>query len=175
MVVQPKVLADERGYFFESYNSNKTPELSKFAWVQDNESKSSFGVLRGLHLQVGEMAQAKLVRAIAGEIFDVAVDLRKGSASFGEWYGEVLSGDNKKQLYIPRGFAHGFLVLSDYAIFAYKCDNFYSKDHETGIRYDDPNIAIDWPLQNHQIILSDKDQELGSLKSFEKMNFTYEV
>lgn len=168
LVLQPKVFQDERGYFFESYNAAKTKELNFVNWVQDNESKSTFGVLRGLHLQIGESSQAKLVRAITGKLFDVAVDLREGSDTYGQWHGELLSGENKTQLYIPRGFAHGFLVLSDTAIFAYKCDNYYVKEFETGIRFDDTDIGIDWPLESSQILLSAKDHALGSLSDYEK-------
>ena len=160
LIVQPRVFHDERGYFFESYNAQDFPGvISDTSWVQDNESSSVRGVLRGLHYQTGQFAQAKLVRAICGEIFDVVVDLRPDSDSYGKWYGIVLSGDNKKQLFIPRGFAHGFLVLSEKATFAYKCDNYYSKVHEAGIFYNDKNLNIDWPLDPSEIILSQKDRQ----------------
>ena len=170
-IIEPRVFHDDRGYFFESFNKSKFPEsYAKYNWVQDNESKSQKGVLRGLHYQIGEFAQAKLVRAIVGEIFDVAVDIRPGSATYGKWFGQILTDVNKKQLLIPRGFAHGFLVLSDEAIFGYKCDNYYSKELEGGIRYDDADIDISWPDIGMNYLLSDKDiaQPLfGSHKAYE--------
>ena len=157
VVLSPKVFEDDRGYFFESYNESKLPEALRLNWVQDNESKSSKGVLRGLHYQVGQYAQAKLVRAITGEIYDVAVDIRPESPTYGQWHGELLTAENKKQMLVPRGFAHGFLVLSDIAIFAYKCDNYYSKDSEGGILYNDPTLQVDWPDIGEEFKLSDKD------------------
>ena len=169
VVIEPVVFSDSRGYFFESYNLKKWPDSLPDQWVQDNESMSQKGVLRGLHYQTQPEGQAKLVRAIVGEIFDVAVDIREGSTTYGQWYGITLTAENKKQLYIPRGFAHGFLVLSDHAIFGYKCDNYYSKEHEGGIAYDDPSINIQWPQINCDIMLSEKDKvhpNFGSHKSY---------
>jgi len=170
-IIEPKVFHDDRGYFFESYNKSKFPPGSAaYDWVQDNESKSQRGVLRGLHYQVGQFAQAKLVRAIVGEIFDVAVDIRPESSTYGRWFGQILTDANKKQLLIPRGFAHGFLVLSDMAIFGYKCDNYYSKEHEGGIRYDDAEINITWPDIDLSYLLSDKDisqPKFGAHKAYE--------
>ena len=163
-VIDPKVYADERGYFFETYNeqSVKGTVLDGFNWVQENESKSTRGVLRGLHFQKGKYAQAKLVRAIVGEVFDVAVDMRADSPTLGQWYGIVLSGENKKQFLIPRGFAHGFLVLSEVAIFAYKCDNYYAPEHDSGLYYNDQEISINWPELNIEYVLSEKDRQLDS-------------
>lgn len=158
VIIEPRVYYDERGYFFESYNEKRWPDNISTSWVQDNESKSQKGVLRGLHYQVSPMGQAKMVRAVIGDIFDVAVDIRPGSDTYGHWYGTVLSEENKRQMYIPRGFAHGFLVLSDLAIFAYKCDNYYSKDHEGGIAFDDAALDIQWPDIGQPFILSEKDQ-----------------
>ncbi|MEL6123724.1 MAG: dTDP-4-dehydrorhamnose 3,5-epimerase [Bacteroidota bacterium] len=156
LVFEPKVHGDDRGYFFESFNASKTP-IAALDWVQDNESMSTKGVLRGLHYQVGSFAQAKLVRAVIGEIYDVAVDIRPDSATYGKWHGEILSADNKRQMLVPRGFAHGFLVLSDKAIFAYKCDNFYDRQSEGGILYNDPGLEIRWPELDAPFRLSEKD------------------
>ncbi len=161
--LHPAVFADERGYFFESFNVSKVDHIISNVWVQDNESKSSKGVLRGLHYQVGSYAQAKLVRAVIGEIFDVAVDLRPDSATFGQSYSTLLTGENKKQLYIPRGFAHGFLVMSESAIFSYKCDNYYSREHEGGLLYNDPTLSIAWPQTSVDFLLSEKDKNLPKL------------
>ena len=169
-IIEPKVFYDDRGYFYESYNQSKYSKDVEYNWVQDNESKSQKGVLRGLHYQIGEFAQAKLVRAIVGELFDVAVDIRPNSPTYGQWYGAILSAQNKKQLLIPRGFAHGFLVLSDEAIFGYKCDNYYSKESEGGVIYNDPNIGIQWPEVDGEILLSEKDQKnprLGEHREYE--------
>lgn len=157
-VIEPTIYGDNRGYFMESYNENDFNAAGlNYKFVQDNQSSSRKGVLRGLHFQK-KHPQAKLVRVIKGEVFDVAVDLRSGSATYGKWVGEVLSEDNKKQLMIPRGFAHGFLVLSDYAEFTYKCDEFYHPEDEGGIIYNDPQIAIEWP-EVDKVILSDKDMK----------------
>jgi dTDP-4-dehydrorhamnose 3,5-epimerase len=162
-VLIPKVHTDDRGYFYESYNKRLLdPGYIDTTWVQDNESKSQRGVLRGLHYQSGDHAQAKLVRAVVGEIYDVAVDLRVKSNTYGHWHGEVLSAENKKQLLIPRGFAHGFLVLSDEAIFAYKCDNYYNKPSEGGIIYNDSTLDIPWPIDGALIQVSEKDMILPS-------------
>ena len=137
--------------------------LAQVDWVQDNESKSSRGVLRGLHYQCGEYAQAKLVRAIVGEIYDVAIDLRPDSPTYGTYHAEMLSATNKKQMYVPRGFAHGFVVLSETAIFSYKCDNYYNKAAEGGLAYNDPTLSIPWPIAQDQILVSEKDAELPNL------------
>ncbi len=164
LVVEPRVFKDDRGYFFESYNQSKVPDvLAQVNWVQDNESKSSRGVLRGLHYQCGDHAQAKLVRAIIGEIYDVAIDLRPNSSTYGQFHAEILSSDNKKQMYVPRGFAHGFVVLSDVAIFSYKCDNFYNKESEGGLLYNDTALSIPWPIDHQEILVSDKDAVLPIL------------
>jgi len=156
-VLEPKVFSDDRGYFFESYNEQNFSKQDVYNWVQDNESRSTKGVLRGLHYQVGSSGQAKLVRSVVGAIYDVAVDIRPDSVTYGNWFGIVLNDINKKQLLIPRGFAHGFLVLSEEAIFSYKCDNFYKKESEGGILYNDPKLNIDWPLDGLELLLSDKD------------------
>ena len=164
-VVEPTVFEDKRGFFMETYQENDFKDAGyDLTFVQDNQSKSTKGVLRGLHLQL-KYPQGKLVRVIKGEVFDVGVDLRADSPTYGKWYGEVLSEENKKQLYIPPKFAHGFLVLSDEAEFLYKCTEFYHGEDESGIKWDDEDIAIDWPLDNvDEVILSDKDMEWMSLK-----------
>ena len=159
VIVEPKVFGDARGYFMETWREE---ELNRAVgrdvhFVQDNESRSSRGVLRGLHYQRGEASQAKLVRVLDGEVYDVAVDLRHDSKTFGQYVGVVLSGENKRQLFIPRGFAHGFLVLSETATFAYKVDNRYAPETEASIRYDDPTIGIKWPM-TQGLMLSEKDQ-----------------
>ncbi len=165
-VFEPRVFADARGYFFESFNKNTFSEAGITAeFVQDNESQSVRGVLRGLHYQLNPMAQAKLVRVVEGEVVDVAVDIRKGSPTFGKSYSIVLSAENKKQLYIPRGFAHGFAVLSDTCIFQYKCDNFYSKESEGGIIFNDADLNIDWMIKPEEAIVSDKDKVLPTFKN----------
>ena len=167
--IEPAVFKDTRGYFFESFNQNKFNELigKDINFVQDNESFSSKGVLRGLHFQTGDYAQAKLVRVIKGKVLDVVVDMRKNSPTFGEHFSIELSEDNKKQLFVPRGFAHGFIVLSDTAIFSYKCDNFYNKASEQGLRYDDPSLGIDWRLPYNEFIISEKDLVLPTLSNIE--------
>jgi len=158
IVLAPQVHTDDRGYFFEAYNINKVPQvIADRTWVQDNESKSERGVLRGMHYQCGDHAQGKLVRVTVGEVYDVAIDMRPESATYGQHYGVILNDQNKKQMYIPRGFAHGFLVLSDTAIFTYKCDNFYHKESEGGVVYNDPKLAINWPIEQQEIIISDRD------------------
>ena len=162
-VIEPQVFGDARGSFMESYNQQKFPVDVRF--VQDNQSISQKGVLRGLHFQKGEHAQAKLVRVIRGEVLDVAVDIRPNSKTFGQHFSIVLNEENNKQLFVPRGFAHGFAVLKDDTIFAYKCDNFWNKEAESGIMYNDPDIAIDWMLKEDEILLSDKDKILPNLKS----------
>jgi len=165
--IQPQIFEDKRGYFIESYNHEafKTATGLKVNFVQDNESKSSKGVLRGLHYQIGDSAQAKLVRVIKGKVLDVVVDLRPGSLTFGEHVSIVLSGENKTQFFVPRGFAHGFLVLEDYTIFSYKCDNFYNKEAEAGIIYNDRDLNIDWNFSEDQLIISEKDLLLPTLKN----------
>ena len=166
-VIEPKVFGDSRGYFFESYNYNDYAEAGiTEQFVQDNQSASKRGVLRGLHFQK-EFPQDKLVRVIRGEVFDVAVDLRRDSKTFGKWFGVVLSEENKKQFFIPKNFAHGFLVLSDYAEFAYKCTDFYHPNDEGGLIWNDPEIGIEWPLQEGvELLLSDKDQKWPGIKEF---------
>ena len=169
VIIEPKVFQDNRGYFFESFNQESFDQLSnsKTIFVQDNESFSTKGVLRGLHYQIGQYTQAKLVRVVQGEVLDVAVDIRLKSKTFGQYVSVVLSKKNKKQLFVPRGFAHGFVVLSETAIFSYKCDNYYNKQSERGIIYDDPRLNIDWKLTNEKFILSDKDLLLPTLDKAE--------
>ena len=165
-IIEPNVFGDKRGFFFESFNQKIFEDAigTKQQFVQDNHSKSSKGVLRGLHYQLPPMAQGKLVRVVQGEVFDVAVDIRKNSPTFGQWVGEVLSAENAKQLWIPGGFAHGFITLSDTAEFLYKTTNYYSPDHERCIAWNDPAINIKWPnLGNVPVNISDKDQRGSSL------------
>ena len=166
-VIEPTVFKDERGYFMETYNQNDFHEAGlDMVFVQDNQSMSVKGVLRGLHYQK-QYPQGKLVRAVRGTVFDVAVDLRTGSETYGKWFGVVLSAENKKQFYIPEGFAHGFLVLSDEAEFAYKCTDFYHPNDEGGLAYNDPDIGVEWPIpEGMELILSDKDQKWGSFKEY---------
>ena len=165
-IIEPTVFEDDRGYFYEKFNEKKFEELTGLNghFVQDNISKSSYGVLRGVHLQKAEHAQAKLVSCLEGKVWDVAVDLRKDSPTFGKWFGVELTPENKLQLYVPRGFGHGFSVLSDTAIFAYKCDNFYEKDAEGSVIWNDEELNIDWKLPKEVIQLSDKDQHLPLFK-----------
>lgn len=171
VMIEPDLYEDRRGYFFESYNQEKFNDLGlQFIPVQDNESSSNKNVIRGLHYQIGNMAQAKLVRVIKGKIFDVAVDLRKNSPTFGMWFGAELNSSGKIQLFIPRGFAHGFSVLSDNAIILYKCDNFYSPEHERGIKYNDPFLEIDWKIENGAEVVSKKDINNPDFSNSE-MNF----
>jgi dTDP-4-dehydrorhamnose 3,5-epimerase len=164
-IIEPTIFGDERGYFMETYHAGEFKEAGlDFDFVQDNQSKSKKGVLRGLHFQYTQ-PQGKLVRVIKGEVFDVAVDLRKGSPTYGKWEGVTLSEVNKKQFFVPEGFAHGFLVLSDEAEFTYKCTNFYNGDDEGGIIWNDPDIDIDWPLEGiEEISLSDKDKQWKTFK-----------
>ncbi len=158
-VIEPRVFTDERGYFMESFKQAEfNAQVGVVNFIQDNESKSSFGVLRGLHYQTGDFSQAKLVRVIKGEVLDVAVDLRRSSATFGKHVSVVLSEENKRQFFIPRGFAHGFLVLSDEAIFTYKVDNAYAPQAEASIYYNDSTVKIDWPIAESQLVMSDKDK-----------------
>lgn len=168
VVVEPKVFGDNRGYFMETYNYNdfKAADLD-MVFVQDNQSKSKKGVLRGLHFQK-KNPQGKLVRVVSGEVYDVAVDLRKGSDTYGKWYGVLLSAENKKQFYVPEGFAHGFVVMSETAEFVYKCTRFYDPSDEGGLMWNDPEIGIDWPVpENAELLLSEKDQHHQPLKDFE--------
>jgi len=168
VLIEPDVFRDDRGYFFESYNAARFESaLSKLVFVQDNEACSQYGVIRGLHYQIEPFAQSKLVRVIQGRVLDVAVDIRKHSPHFGKYVAEELSGENKKQLLIPKGFAHGYVVLSETAVFLYKVDNYYSKDHERGIRYNDPGLRIDWRLPKDDLKLSEKDLELPGFKDAE--------
>ncbi len=166
-IIEPTIFEDERGYFFEKYNEKRFEELTGMNghFVQDNISKSSYGVIRGIHLQKGEYAQAKLVSCLEGRVWDVAVDLRKDSPTFGKWFGIELTAENKTQLYVPRGFGHGFSVLSETAVFAYKCDNFYNKESEAGVLYSDSHLDIDWKIPAQDAVLSEKDQ---ILPGFEK-------
>lgn len=164
-IIEPKVFADGRGYFFEAWKQEEfNRAVGNVNFVQDNESKSSFGVLRGLHYQKGEWSQAKLVRVINGRVLDVAVDLRRSSPTFGKHLMVELSAENKLQLFIPRGFAHGFLVLSDEAVFTYKVDNIYKPDAEASVRYDDPELGIAWPVQGEQLVMSEKDKRAVAFK-----------
>ena len=169
-IIEPTVFEDDRGYFYEKFNEQKFEQLTGMNghFVQDNVSKSSYGVLRGLHLQKGDMAQAKLVSCLEGRVWDVAVDLREDSPTFGRWFGVELSAENRLQFYIPRGVAHGFSVLSPTAVFAYKCDNFYNKESEGGIIWNDAELGIDWKLPMSDIILSEKDKVQ---KTFQEKDF----
>jgi dTDP-4-dehydrorhamnose 3,5-epimerase len=163
VIIEPKIFGDERGYFFESYNASRFNEIGiKTNFVQDNESKSGYGVIRGLHFQLNPHAQTKLVRVIEGCIIDIALDLRSNSPTFGKYYSIELSGENKKQFYIPQGFAHGFSVISECAIVNYKCDDFYAKEFERGINPIDPYLQIDWKIEKSKFILSDKDSNSQS-------------
>lgn len=165
-IIVPKVFGDERGYFMETYNYKDYAAAGiDMEFVQDNQSSSAYGVLRGLHFQIN-YPQDKLVRVISGEVFDVAVDLRPGSRTFGKWHGEIISAENKKQFFIPKNFAHGFLVLSDTAEFTYKCTDFYHPNDEGGLLWCDPEIGIDWPIPNGmELIIADKDKKWGGLDS----------
>jgi dTDP-4-dehydrorhamnose 3,5-epimerase len=166
-VLEPTIFQDQRGYFMESFQQDWfDAHVTPTRFIQDNESKSSRGVLRGLHFQSTEFAQAKLVRVLQGEVLDVAVDLRQDSPTFGKYFSISLSETNKKQLFIPRGFAHGFVVLSETAVFAYKVDNIYSKANEGGILFNDPELDIDWGIPSTEIILSEKDAELPTLQKW---------
>ena len=169
-VIEPKIFNDERGYFLESFNENTFQNGigKRVQFVQDNQSYSSKGVLRGLHYQTGEHAQAKLVRVLQGEVLDVVVDIRPDSKTYGESFSVVLSGENQKQFFIPRGFAHGFLVLSETATFFYKCDNFYNKESEGGIIYNDGSLNIDWQFPFNELIISEKDSLLPTIENAKK-------
>lgn len=167
--ITPKVFEDHRGYFFESFNQDKfnLEAESEVLFFQDNESKSDQGVLRGLHFQTPPYTQAKLVRVIQGEVLDVAVDIRKNSETYGQHHSVILSAENKKQFFVPKGFAHGYIVLSETAIFSYKIDNDYMPSHESGIIWNDEELKIDWHLNDKNIILSDRDKGLQAFKDFE--------
>ena len=169
-ILEPTIFEDERGYFFESYNKKKFESLinQSVDFIQDNEAFSNKGALRGLHFQKGEYAQAKLVRVTQGEVIDVAVDLRPESESFLKHIAIKLSSENKKQLFVPRGFAHGYIVLSETAVFNYKCDNSYNKESEGGLLYNDETLKIDWQLKPEQFIISDKDKVLPTVKELLK-------
>ena len=165
VVISPRIFKDDRGYFFESFNQKEFSEyVGPVSFVQDNESRSAYGVVRGLHFQKGEHAQAKLVRVISGRVLDVAVDLRPGSPTYGRHVAVELSGENHLQLFIPRGFAHGFSVLSEEAVFQYKCDNFYCSSSEGAVAWNDPDIGIDWKLPPEDVVLSAKDSHHPFLK-----------
>ncbi|MEZ5105701.1 MAG: dTDP-4-dehydrorhamnose 3,5-epimerase [Draconibacterium sp.] len=174
LIVEPGVFNDERGYFFESYQQKRYIEAGIEAeFIQDNESKSTKGVIRGLHYQLNPYAQAKLVRVVQGAVYDVALDLRKGSPTFGRYFGIELSAENKLQLFIPRGFAHGFSVLTDTAIFSYKCDNIYHKESERSVNINDPKLKIDWKIEPQFQIVSEKDKVAPLLEGAET-NFVYQ-
>jgi dTDP-4-dehydrorhamnose 3,5-epimerase len=167
-IIEPAVFGDQRGYFMESYNKKDFFEAGlTMEFVQDNESKSKKGVLRGMHFQT-KHTQGKLVRATQGEVFDVAVDLRKGSPTFGQWEGVLLSEENKRQFYVPEGFAHGFLVISDTAVFNYKCTDYYSPEYDSGLLWNDEAVGIQWPLEGiEEVLLSEKDKKQKRLKDLE--------
>lgn len=165
LILEPQVFGDSRGYFFESFSQKQFDELvGETVFVQDNESKSSYGVVRGLHYQLPPYTQAKLVRVVKGSVLDVAVDLRKGSETYGQHIAVELSEENKRQFFIPKGFAHGFAVLSEEAIFQYKCDHYYAPGHEGGIKFDDAALGIDWRIPREKMILSEKDLQLGGFE-----------
>ena len=175
VIIEPDVFGDSRGYFFESYSQKKFDEqVRPVRFVQDNESKSKYGVLRGLHFQKGKDAQSKLVRVVTGRVLDVAVDIRKGSPTFGKYVAVELTEDNHRQLFVPRGFAHGFSVLSEEVIFQYKCDNLYAPESEGAIAWNDPDIGIDWQLPAEDVLLSAKDSAHPMLKDAEDL-FDYNV
>lgn len=169
-VIEPKIFGDERGYFFESFNKEKFKDLTgiEIEFVQDNEAFSNRGVLRGLHFQKREFAQAKLVRVVKGKVLDVVVDVRPNSKTYGQSFSIILSEENKKQLFVPRGFAHGYAVLEDNTVFVYKCDNYYYPQAEGGIIYNDSSLNIDWLLNEDEVLLSDKDKKLPLLKDLKK-------
>lgn len=169
LIIEPKVFGDDRGYFMESFNAREFAEKTgvDITFVQDNESKSRLGVLRGLHFQLPPYTQSKLVRVVKGKVLDVAVDIRKGSPTYGKYVTCEMTEENKRQFYVPKGFAHGFCVLSEEAVFQYKCDDFYHPEAEGAIAWDDPDIAIQWPLEAEKVILSEKDKHHPNLKDFE--------
>ncbi len=169
LIVEPKVWGDDRGYFFESFNAREFAEKTglKITFVQDNESKSRYGVLRGLHFQLPPYTQSKLVRCVKGRVLDIAVDIRKGSPTYGKWVSCELTEDNHRQFFVPKGMAHGFCVLSEEAVFQYKCDDFYHPEAEGGIAWDDPDIAVQWPIPAEDISLSERDEHHPSFKEFD--------
>ncbi len=168
VILEPRIFADDRGYFYESFSDREfTQKVCQTTFVQDNQSKSSYGVLRGLHFQKAPYAQSKLVRVVKGKVLDVAVDIRKGSPTYGKYVAVELSEENHRQLFIPRGFAHGFVVLSEEVIFQYKCDNFYDKSSEGAIMWNDPDLGIDWGISQGDIILSEKDSVNPLFKDFD--------
>lgn len=173
-IIEPKVFGDERGYFMESYNRADFVEAGlNMIFVQDNESKSKKGVLRGMHFQT-KHTQGKLVRVTQGEVYDVAVDLRKDSLTFGQWEGVLLSAENKRQFYVPEGFAHGFLVLSDEAVFNYKCTDYYAPEYDSGLLYNDEEVGINWPLEGiEKIILSEKDRKQKTLNELKELDILF--
>lgn len=175
-IIEPKVFKDARGYFYESWNEKVFEKAGlRYNWVQDNQSKSAYGTVRGIHYQKGADAQAKLVRALQGRVLDVAVDLRKGSPTFGKHVAVELSEDNHRQLLIPKGFGHGFSVLSETAVFAYKCDNRYAPKSEGSIRFNDETLAIDWQIDKDKALLSDKDTKVQNFAEYSRHpDFTYE-
>ena len=169
LIIKPRVFADSRGFFFESYNEKNYYNAGiDIRFCQDNQSKSDYGVIRGLHYQLNPYSQSKLVSVLSGCVWDVAVDLRKDSPTFGQWYGVELTGDNFLQFLIPKGFAHGFSVLSDSAVFSYKCDDFYNNEFERGIMYNDADLAIDWKIPAENAIISEKDKKHPSFNDAEK-------
>ena len=170
VIIEPRIFKDDRGYFFESFSQREFEEkVCKTTFVQDNESKSSYGVLRGLHFQKPPFAQSKLVRVIKGAVLDVAVDIRKDSPTFGQYVSVELTGENHRQFFIPRGFAHGFSVLSEEVIFQYKCDNFYSPQSEGAIAWNDPDLNIDWNIPAEKVVLSEKDSKHPRLKDWQNV------
>ena len=170
VIIEPRIFKDDRGYFFESFSQREFEEkVCKTTFVQDNESKSGYGVLRGLHFQKPPFAQSKLVRVIKGAVLDVAVDIRKGSLTFGQYVSVELTGENHRQFFIPRGFAHGFSVLSEEVIFQYKCDNFYSPQSEGAIAWNDPDLNIDWRIPAEKVVLSEKDSKHPRLKDWQNV------
>lgn len=170
VIIEPRIFRDDRGYFFESFSQREFEEkVCKTTFVQDNESKSSYGVLRGLHFQKPPFAQSKLVRVIKGAVLDVAVDIRKDSPTFGQYVSVELTGENHRQFFIPRGFAHGFSVLSEEVIFQYKCDNFYSPQSEGAIAWNDPDLNIDWRIPAEKVVLSEKDSKHPRLKDWQNV------
>ena len=168
MIIEPRLFGDDRGYFFESFNQREFErEIGPVTFVQDNESKSCYGVIRGLHFQKGEHAQSKLVRVVKGAVLDVAVDIRPGSPTYGMHFAVELTGENHLQFFLPRGMAHGFSVLSEEAVFQYKCDNFYCRESEGAIAWDDPDLGIDWRIPKDKVILSEKDRNHPRLSDLE--------
>lgn len=169
LIIEPKVFGDDRGYFMESFNAREFAEKTgiDITFVQDNESKSRFGVLRGLHFQLPPFTQSKLVRVVKGKVIDVAVDIRKGSPTYGKYVACEMTEENKRQFFVPKGFAHGFCVLSEEAIFQYKCDEFYHPEAEGAIAWNDPDIAIQWPVEAENVVLSEKDKHHPNLKDFD--------